>query len=633
MTKQAQKVALPAYMRKRLTAYVLEEGSIKKYLIKDKVKDEILALEPWQFFVLEILPGCDNFPKLASIFQDRFGNPVLENQIDELFSLVSEKDFFGFTARQHPMLLPYMENRLTRLNAEKNVQAGVSHEAVIQGNNAVSSKPDLPGESPVRAGSADKVESSAEDEAVAGISEAIGFNESIGVRRWHLFDPRSMLKHVQPWLMPLKNIIYILPLMLIIAVSLSVKHAGVISADLGHFLNNRTFVEVILLSMFTVNLLVTLTIAMVAHHYRATVNSISIVLIWGFIPRFMAKVGHTQQLSRRERMWLHVSPLLMRLTILSLGLFTWYSSRSMNGMLSELSLALAFISLASFVFTANPLIRSNGYHLLSAFLNEPHLRGKAYKALFNKIRGNVYKESDNNILAAYALASTVFMLTMFLLVVVILSFLLKQKLGGAGIMLVAFIAIYPLHRMVKQFRKIEKAYERSVQFDRWRKRALPEQSSDSDEKKKVSNLRFYLKKAVPYSLLLLMFFPYDYEPGGSFIIFPEKQQILTSDIEGIVDDVYYDGGEVLKKGVVIARLVSDDFQAQVNIYSSKMSEQQSVIDELRSRPRAEEVSLAERTLEVEKTRANFSKANVDRLQKLYTEGAISFDDLEEAKRE
>jgi putative peptide zinc metalloprotease protein len=143
----------------------------------------------------------------------------------------------------------------------------------------------------------------------------------------------------------------------------------------------------------------------------------------------------------------------------------------------------------------------------------------------------------------------------------------------------------------------------------------------------------YLRRALFFLFLVVLFVPYNYEPGGNFVILPNKRQEITTEFDGIVDEIYFDGGETLKKGTVIGRLSCIDYLAQVKIYTAKMQEQQAVINELKSRPKPEEVYLAERVLEIEKTRAQFSKAKVDRLEKLYEEKTISFEDLDDARRE
>jgi len=466
----------------------------------------------------------------------------------------------------------------------------------------------------------------------AGIRNVVGFDESVK-KGWKLFNPSKLIKLIYPLFVLFKPFIYLLPTLLIAALIITFKYAAAIEQDLSRLLSSVAFIEHALFSMVTVNLSVTMITALVAYSYRASVTAFCIIFYFGFFPRFMVRVGHVQQLSRRERIWLHAAPLLLRLGIFSTGILLWFNTRAMTESLSLFGLAVAAISAISFFITANPLIKSSGYHLLSAFLNEPHLKGKSYKVLLNKLRGKVYKESDSNILVAYALASAVFMVVFFVIVLLLVAHILKMQLGGAGILLTIIIGFFLIKRLVNKFKQIGQAYERSQQFSRWRNRTLPGDEEKTVHKKQKVSFYTYLKISFLLLFLALLFVPYRFEPGGRFVILPEKQQEITVGVSGIIDEIYFDGGEVLEKGTIIGRLNYSEFSSQEKIYDARILEQQAVIDELKSRPRPEEVRLAESSLEVEKTRTEFSKAKFFRLKKLHKEGATSFEELDEARKE
>ncbi len=639
MNQEAQKVAIPAFLRKRLQAFRVRQGKDQSYIVLDQIEGQTYKFEPWQFFILEVLPECDDFSKLASVFEDRFGHSITNKEVEELFSLVADKKLFGLSAISHPMLAAFNKRRATRLGGEA---PGASFQGIAAGSNSsakeASHEPQGTSSAAKSAESNSKTESNRplnidEEPLPAGVRDAIGLDDTMRKKGWKLFNPTRLIKLIQPLLLPLKHTIYLLPILLIAALFISARHALLIEEDLIRLRDSKSFIEHALLSMVTVNLLVTLVTAIVAYTYRATVSGFCIVFIMGFFPRFMVRIGHVRQLLRRERIWLHAAPLLLRLGLFSFGILMWFNTRTMDGFLPSLGLVIAAVCAISFFITVNPLVKSSGYNLLAAFLNEPRLRGKAYMALFNKFRGNVYKKADNNVLAAYALASILFMVVIFAVVLLLFGRFLKIHLGGAGVLLIVFISLTLLLRMITKFKKIEQLYERSVQFERWRDRTLPKVENDIVTKESQNVLMTYLRRALFFLFLVVLFVPYNYEPGGNFVILPNKQQEITTELSGIIDEIYFDGGETLKKGTVIGRLSYSDCLAQVNIYTAKMQEQQAVINELKSRPRPEEVHLAERALEVEKTRARFSKAKVSRLEKLYEEKTISFEDLDDARRE
>jgi len=114
VSQKAQKVALPAFLRKRLQAFRIGEGKEQHYLIKNERKGLSYRFEPWQYFILEVLPGCEDFPKLASVFEDRFGHSISSEEVEKLFGMVADYKLFGLSATSHPMLDSFNKKRLKR---------------------------------------------------------------------------------------------------------------------------------------------------------------------------------------------------------------------------------------------------------------------------------------------------------------------------------------------------------------------------------------------------------------------------------------------------------------------------------------------------------------------------------------
>jgi putative peptide zinc metalloprotease protein len=135
------------------------------------------------------------------------------------------------------------------------------------------------------------------------------------------------------------------------------------------------------------------------------------------------------------------------------------------------------------------------------------------------------------------------------------------------------------------------------------------------------------------SIFAGLFVPYHYEPGGNFVLLPNQKSELTSEIGGVISAVYFDGGDFLRKGTVIAKLSSTDYEGMVKVYEAKISEQRSVVDDLKSRPKPEEAELARRALEVRDRQALFSGQKLKRLEKLYKENTISQEEFEDQRKQ
>lgn len=104
---EAKKVALPAYLPRRLQAFRIVAGDTTTYLLRDKLTDKTHDLEPWQFFVLEVLGGCETIDKLLSVFEDRFGRQLTEAEVLKFFGWLADRRLLDEESAAHPLLKPF----------------------------------------------------------------------------------------------------------------------------------------------------------------------------------------------------------------------------------------------------------------------------------------------------------------------------------------------------------------------------------------------------------------------------------------------------------------------------------------------------------------------------------------------
>jgi putative peptide zinc metalloprotease protein len=643
MSEQSKRVALPAYLPRRLQAFRIVHGEQTSYLLRDKLADKTHDLEPWQFFVLEVLPGCEDVAKLRSVFEDRFGHQISEQELLKIFGWLADNKLLDEESAAHPLLKPFtrqgyaLEQGLVKPKSFQELSAMMAPAAPSASAGApgatapVAAPPAATG-----ATAAEKTSIPEEATLAAGVNDVENLDPRRAGRAIPLFEIRPLLAALLPVVRPLRWVVYLLPFLFLSALVLTVRYAPLGYDDLATLHELTDLAVHALVSLLTINIAAVLTQAFVAQNFRASVGPLSIGFRFGFFPRFTVRIRHTEQLSRRERMWLHAAPLLMRLFLFSVGILLWYNTRDKFLFVSRAGLSVAFLCAVNIVLEGgNPLVKGNGYHLLAAFMNEPHLRGKSYRAFLDKLRGGASSEADSNVLATYALAN--FTYAFFIVGVILLivtRFLAHLQIGGATIIIALALGAYLVTRMMRRFEAISTAYDRSVQFDRWRRRALPAEAGETRQADPAkSRTTAYVRTAVALSLLLLLFLPYPYDAGGTFDIYPSDRQVITSDVSGVVEAVYFSGSESVKKGTVIARIAATDLKSQIAVEDARIAEQKAVIKELESRPKKEEVAVAQRALDVARKREKFSGERVPRMERLYADRAISFEELDAARRE
>src|SRR5262249_17512036 len=158
---------------------------------------------------------------------------------------------------------------------------------------------------------------------------------------------------------PLRYLAYALPILLLVSLGVVIRYWDLLLNDVRALHPQLSLFEHLVFALFTVNVAATITMACVAYVFRAAVERIGLTLYVGFIPRFLARI-RTEQLGRRERMWLHGSSLIVRALLLCLGVLLWYNTRSIPGVVHQLALVLLLTCFGSLVLeTGNPFVRAS----------------------------------------------------------------------------------------------------------------------------------------------------------------------------------------------------------------------------------------------------------------------------------
>jgi putative peptide zinc metalloprotease protein len=621
MTEQTKKIVLPAYLMRRLEAFRIVKGDETSYLLRDKVQGRTYDFDAWQFFILEVLPGCEQFGRLQAAFVDRFDRELTQKDFDEFVGSMVDRKLFDESAGSHPLLARFMR-RTYEVQDGKAVPKPAATSAV-----PAAAAPEPPPPPPAAAALPPDAE------LPAGVQDALGMDFRTTEGMFNLFDPRPLFRLLMPLAAPLRHLVYAVPVLLIAALLLVYQYSHLVSEDLSKLHFDVTLFQYLLFVFITVRAATTLATGLIGHHYNLAVERVGVTLAFGFLPRWTLKMTGAERLTRLQTMWLHGGTLLVRLLLFAVGVLMWFNARDSNQSFSEFGLLLALGSLAGLVLeSGNPLVKSHGYYLLSAFLNEPHLRGKAYAALMNKFRGGVYRAADGNLLALYGFLSATYVVVVILLMArMIGKFVFGEiEIGGTAIVIVLAFVVYALYRNYVALKKFAETYERQLQFDRWRSRTVPVETAETGVKAPRTS---FWQRALIVGLVLALFLPYPYEPGGNFTIFPARKQVISTDEPGLVEAVFFKGGETVKQGTVIARLTNEDMRSQIGILNAKIDEQRAVIQNLKTLPRPEEVRLAEQQLAVERTREQFSRDKVPRLKRLQEMGAVSLEEYEAARKE
>jgi putative peptide zinc metalloprotease protein len=245
------------------------------------------------------------------------------------------------------------------------------------------------------------------------------------------------------------------------------------------------------------------------------------------------------------------------------------------------------------------------------------------------MRGNVYQAYDRKILAVYGMCTLLWIAIVTLVIAHMLAKYLytEQNLSGSAVIIIIIFITWMTGLTYGGLRRFGEDFDKRLQFDRWRTRALPTKDDEAPGEIRASR-KSYWKPALLICLILVLFLPYNYEPDGQFMVFPVTKEDLTTDTPGVIDEVFFDGGEYVKKGTVLARLQHDNYTAQYNVLTAQIEEEKHTIANLKTLPKPESIQLAEAQLQVAREREPFDRAKVERLRPLWQAGAVTFEELD-----
>lgn len=237
------------------------------------------------------------------------------------------------------------------------------------------------------------------------------------------------------------------------------------------------------------------------------------------------------------------------------SIFVWVWWYSEPGLLNTLSLSIIFIcSVSTVLFNANPLLRFDGYYILSDLMEIPNLRERSNKYLGNvaskfffgaeAVSDPYMPKQGKWFFIVYAVAAYVYrwMVTIGILWF-LYTFLKPYKLGSLSALLASMalvtMFVMPAYNVFKTLRQ------------RWRTM-------------KVNRLRMSLMMGLTAGVLAtILFTPLPMWVDVPMILQPRSATTIFVQVPGILEKLYVKDGERVTPGTQLAVLKNPDLEKRV----------------------------------------------------------------------
>lgn len=356
-----------------------------------------------------------------------------------------------------------------------------------------------------------------------------------------------------------------------------------LAASLAHGLRWETLV-LVWLALLVVTTCHEFAHGLTCKHHGGEVHEIGFLLLF-LMPCFYCNVSDAWLFKEKsKRLWVTLAGGYFELFLWALAVFAWRLTppASLPNLLAFVVLSVCAVRT---LFNLNPLIKLDGYYLVSDWLEMPNLQQRAlgrFKAQFRRLLWGAPRpaaEPRGRLLFRFGLATWVYSLA-FLAVMLAALFQFAGSrwglLGGAG---VALLGLATVRRVCQGISAGE-----------------------------VRNMILRRHKRLAIWLLslgglaaVLCFVEIEDRAGGSFELRPRVRAEVRAPVSGFLKEVEFDEGDHVSPGAVVALLEIPDLDSRIARKRAEVRETGATLKLLEAGPRPEE--LAEQRHRVERAKA------------------------------
>ena len=330
-------------------------------------------------------------------------------------------------------------------------------------------------------------------------------------------------------------------------------------------------------------------------HFGGKVREVGFMLIY-FQPAFYCDVSDSWMFpSKRQRMWVTFAGGYFQLILWGVCTLIWRITDT-DSLINQIVLtAVVFAGLQTLV-NFNPLIKLDGYYMLSDYLEIPNLRTKASASVWNWVSGGnpsgkPWKEARAQFI--YGIASIAFSTTLLIYVYSALYSWTTARFAFAGLVGFAMFSTYTLRRTAVESIAGLRAVATRVA------------------------VRKYRNAGIGLVAVLVAFAGHwELKIPAEFKVVARNELAVRTETEGIIVELLVHEGSRVSKGDVLARLRDFDKQQKVSQLAGELQSKRSELALLRAGARAEELDRKQKLVETKRVELANARRNEEQRNQL-----------------
>jgi putative peptide zinc metalloprotease protein len=309
--------------------------------------------------------------------------------------------------------------------------------------------------------------------------------------------------------------------------------------------------------------------AVMCHHFGGRCHEMGVMLL-AFFPALYCDVSDVWQMtSKRQRMLVSAAGMIVEITLAAAAFIGWWYTEP--GLLHTWLLGVAVIgSFGTLVINANPLLRYDGYYLLSDWLEVPNLAERGQGLVLARLRRWLLAEprSTESLLSIrqqrrvviYSIASRLYSVVVLIAIYAMLfSFARPYHLENVVILLAMLTLI-----------GITLPYGHAI----WHVLRNPANRS------RLQTLRVAILGGTLFAIALaIMFWPIKHTVAGKAVFVPENGRVIYATVGGELTDALKPGDKV-EEGDVVAELGDPQISFALAKHTGEVAVKQAYFEQL-----------------------------------------------------
>lgn len=514
MASVTHSATLPA----RRDDLVIRQISDDEVVIKLPSRREYFSVGPEEHFLLQRLNGSATADDLCSAFEQEYGESLTDRDIDDFLEIVRSRGL--------------LEDAATESESQSSRQK----------------KPDRPA----------PIDDDDEDDELSGQKQNILFY------RIPLFDPHSLFCWLEPkirWVWT-RSFLVVSTLAILFAVSIVCANGEAFASSFTSAMRWET-IAVVWATIIFATVLHEFAHGLTCRHYGGEVHDTGVLFMF-FIPCLYCNVSDAWLIpERRRRLWITAAGGYCDLCLWAAAVFVWRITVQ-DCFVNHLAFVIQAICGGRGLLNFNPLLRLDGYYIVSDWLTIPNLRKRAHNYWMEHLRWLLWgaerpkPQPRSRALLIYGILSWCFAIFFLDLLFLRLLKYVGDEFGVTGTAFLCLLLGFALRRVFKGLFKSEFA---KMIKDR-----------------KARTLMWVT--GVAAVVLVPFVIPVPHYAAGNFEVRPSKRFEVPAPVTGFIARIHVEEGAVVTVGDTLVELTSPDLDARISTKQSELSESQASLAQL-----------------------------------------------------